>query len=58
MSKIHLVIATNILDIGGAERTVQTLALRLDKSKFDVTVLCLVRGGPRVKLLEEEGARV
>ncbi len=58
MSKINLVIATNILDIGGAERTVQTLALRLDKSKFDVTVLCLVRGGPRVKLLEEHGARV
>jgi len=56
--KIKLVIATNILDIGGAERTVQTLALYLDKTKFDVTVLCLLRGGPRVKLLEEQGARV
>lgn len=56
--KIKIVIATNILDIGGAERTVQTLALYLDKSKFDVTVLCLLRGGPRVKLLEERGAKV
>lgn len=56
--KIKLVIATNILDIGGAERTVQTVALYLDKTKFDVTVLCLLRGGPRVKLLEERGAKV
>ncbi len=56
--KIKLVIATNILDIGGAERTVQTLALYLDKTKFDVTVLCLLRGGPRVKLLGEQGAKV
>lgn len=56
--KIKLIIATNILDIGGAERTVQTLALYLDKTKFDVTVLCLLRGGPRVKLLEERGAKV
>lgn len=56
--KIKLVIATNILDIGGAERTVQTLALYLDKTKFDVTVLCLLRGGPRVKLLEERDAKV
>ncbi len=58
VDKIKLVIATNILDIGGAERTVQTLALYLDKAKFDVTVLCLLRGGPRVKLLEEQNARV
>lgn len=57
-SRIKLIIATNILDIGGAERTVQTLALYLDKSKFDVSVLCLLRGGPRVKLLEEKGAKV
>lgn len=56
--KIKLVIATNILDIGGAERTVQTLALYVDKNKFDVTVLCLLRGGPRVQLLEERGAKV
>jgi glycosyltransferase involved in cell wall biosynthesis len=57
-NKIKLIIVTNILDIGGAERTVQTLALYLDKSTFDVTVLCLLRGGPRVQLLEERGARV
>jgi glycosyltransferase involved in cell wall biosynthesis len=56
--RIRLVIATNILDIGGAERTVQTLALYVDSKKFDVTILCLVRGGPRVKLLEERGAKV
>ncbi|MBI2037804.1 MAG: glycosyltransferase family 4 protein [Candidatus Magasanikbacteria bacterium] len=57
-NKIKIVIATNIFDIGGAERTVQTLALYLDKSKFDVTVLCLERGGSRVKLLEEKGVRI
>lgn len=56
--KIKVVIATNILDIGGAERTVQTIALYLDKIKFDVAVLCLMRGGPRVKLLEEKGIKV
>lgn len=56
--KIRVVIATNILDIGGAERTVQTLALYLDKTQFEVTVLCMERGGPRVQLLEEKGARV
>lgn len=56
--KINLVIASNILDIGGAERTVQTLALHVDKNIFNVTILCLLRGGPRVKLLEEHGARV
>lgn len=58
MKKINVCIATNILDIGGAERTVQTLALQLNKTEFDVTVLCLLRGGPRVSLLEEHGARV
>ncbi len=56
--KINITIATNILDIGGAERTVQTLALYLDKTKFDMRVLAMERGGPRVKLLEEQGVRV
>ncbi|HYE59962.1 MAG TPA: glycosyltransferase family 4 protein [Candidatus Kapabacteria bacterium] len=57
-TKLHIVIATNIFDIGGAERTVQTLALYLDRTQFEVTVLCMERGGPRATLLEEKGIRV
>lgn len=55
---LQVVIATNLLNIGGAERTVQTLALYLDKNQFSVTVLCLLAGGPRANLLQEKGVRV
>jgi len=58
MNKIKLFIVTNIMDIGGAERTVQTIALYLDKEKFDVTILCVEGGGSRVELLRERGVRV
>lgn len=58
MTKIRVVIATNSMGLGGAERTVQTLALRLNREDFDVSVLCLESGGPRVSLLQEHGVRV
>lgn len=56
--KIKIIIAVNIMHIGGAERTVQTIALNLDKNNFDVIVLCLEGGGARVKLLEDSGIKV
>lgn len=56
--KIKLIIASNIMHIGGAERTVQTLALNLDKEVFDVTVLCMEDGGGRVDELLRNGVKV
>lgn len=56
--KIKLIIASNIMHIGGAERTVQTLALNLDKEIFDVTVLCMEDGGGRVEELLRGGVKV
>jgi len=57
-NKIKLIIASNIMHIGGAERTVQTLALNLDKELFDVTVLCMEDGGGRVDELLQNGVKV
>jgi len=57
-NKIKLIIASNIMHIGGAERTVQTLALNLNKEIFDVTILCLEDGGGRVDELLRNGAKV
>lgn len=58
MAKIKVIIASNIMSLGGAERTVQTLALYLDKTLFDVTVLCLEGGGGRVDILVRSGIKV
>lgn len=57
-NRIKLIIASNIMHIGGAERTVQTLALNLDKDIFDVTVLCMEDGGGRVDELLQGGMKV
>lgn len=56
--KIKIIIASNIMHHGGAERTVQTIALNINKDEFDLTVLCMEGGGARVKLLEESGIKV
>lgn len=46
------------LTMGGAETLVKDYALGLDKSKFDVTVLCSIKwGAPYEKLLQEAGIR-
>lgn len=56
MTKILLI--SNILGRGGAERTVQTIARNVDRAAFDITVLCLESGGERADALLREGVRV
>jgi hypothetical protein len=58
MPKVKIIIASNIMGLGGAERTVQTLALHINKEFFDVRILCLEAGGPRVTMLEQAGIKV
>lgn len=57
-NKIKILLVSNILGIGGAERTVQTIALYLNRALFDVTVLCLEIGGGRVAALQAAGIPV
>lgn len=58
MKRIKVVIASNIMHYGGAERTVQTIATNLDREQFDLTVLCMQAGGSRVQQLVDAGVRV
>ena len=47
------------LTFGGAETLVKEFALGLDKSKFDVTILCSIKHGTAYeKLLEDAGLRI
>ncbi len=57
-TRIKVMLATNIMGLGGAERTVQTVARYLNKEQFDVTVLCMEAGGGRVEELVQAGVRV
>ena len=43
---IRLVHILTSFDIGGAEQFVLDLCRRLDRAKFEVTVVAVVRGGP------------
>jgi glycosyltransferase involved in cell wall biosynthesis len=52
---LHLIWA---LDLGGAERQVLEMVRRLDRSRFDPVVGCLVRKGRWGEALEAEGVRV
>lgn len=56
--KIRVVIASNGMGIGGAERTVETIATHVNKELFDVRVLCMEAGGPRVESLRQAGIAV
>jgi glycosyltransferase involved in cell wall biosynthesis len=63
MSKIRVALCITDLDIGGAERCLTTIAVRLDRSRFEPVVYCL---GPRpsradascVPILEASGVEV
>lgn len=47
------------LSMGGAETLVKDYALMLDKTRFDLTILCLNRlNTPYEKLLEEQGIKI
>lgn len=56
--KPKIVIASNIMGMGGAERTVQTIATALQGGNFDCQVVCMEQGGSRVAALKEAGVPV
>jgi len=56
--KIKLVQIITSLGYGGAERLLFDLVRNLDKKNYDVSVVCVVRGGPLVKEFENLGIDV
>ena len=56
--RTRLVFLTKNLAIGGAERQLVTLAKGLDRSIFEVTVLCLYGGGELIRELTNAGVSV
>lgn len=58
MQKIKIVEAVNQLGLGGTEYALQLYSKFLNKTRFEVTVVALLEGGPRVKLIEDLGIKV
>ncbi|WP_222537221.1 glycosyltransferase [Pedobacter polysacchareus] len=58
MKKIKIIEAVNQLGLGGTEYALQLYSKFFDKSRFEVTVVALLEGGPRVKLIEDLGIKV
>ncbi len=50
MDKINVVHLVEDLNVGGLERTIATIAFKINKDKFNIKVWCLVKGG---KILDE-----
>jgi len=58
MAKIRVMLACNLLDLGGTEKAIQVFANYLDKSRFEVFVCGRLRGGVRVAEIEKMGIPV
>jgi len=58
MKKIRILEAVNQLGLGGTEYAVQLFSEFLNKDRFEVTVIGLLNGGERVKLIEDLGINV
>jgi glycosyltransferase involved in cell wall biosynthesis len=58
MKKIKVIQAVNQLGLGGTEYALQLFAKFLNKQYFDVTVIGFLKGGERVKVLEDLGIEV
>ena len=58
MNKIRIIEAVNQLGLGGTEYAVQLFSKFLDKDRFEVTVIGLLNGGERVRLIENLGIKV
>lgn len=58
MQKIRVIEAVNQLGLGGTEYAVQLFSKFLNKEYFDITVVSLLEGGPRVKMIEDLGIKV
>lgn len=58
ISRTKVVVMNASLNLGGAERTLAEVARRLDRSRFDVHVICLYEAGPVGEGLRSEGVPV
>ncbi|WP_316822075.1 glycosyltransferase [Pedobacter gandavensis] len=58
MNKIKVIEAVNQLGLGGTEYALQLYSKFLDKTHFEVSVIALLEGGPRVQLIEDLGISV
>lgn len=58
MKKIRIIEAVNQLGLGGTEYAVQLFSKFLNKDRFEVTVIGLLNGGERVRLIEDLGIKV
>lgn len=58
MKKIRIIEAVNQLGLGGTEYAVQLFSKFLNKDLFEVTVIALLNGGERVRLIEDLGIKV
>lgn len=58
MAKIRVMLACNLLDLGGTEKAIQIFAKYLDKSRFEVFACGRQRGGVRVAEIEALGIPV
>lgn len=55
---VTVVLASNLLGLGGTERGMTTQALALDRERFDVRILGVSGSGPQQSPIEEAGLRV
>ncbi|MFH0859836.1 MAG: glycosyltransferase [Candidatus Altiarchaeota archaeon] len=58
VKKTRVLMLIGTLDVGGTEMMVKSLATGLDRRRFDVTVMCLAKGGRVAEMLKREGIRV
>jgi len=58
MKKIKIIEAGNELGLGGTEYTIQLISKFLNKENFEVTVVSVIEGGARVKLIQDLGINV
>lgn len=58
MKKIRVIEAVNQLGLGGTEYALQLYCKYLNKDIFHVTVVSLLKGGERVKLIQKQGTEV
>ncbi len=56
--KIKIVFIIGSLQLGGAERQLAELAVRLDKERFEVEICCIAQGGPLLEYVREHGVPV
>jgi len=58
MKKINIVHLVEDLNIGGLERVIATIALKINKGRFNIKVWCLVKGGEIFDELKDKSVDV